>query len=270
MIKVGIIGCGTIGQELSRACQKKFSDEVSLDAICDADVARARKLQKELKVPKPKILSLDEIIKHSDLVIEAASMAASYEVAKKALSQGKDVLVMSVGGLLGKEKEIFRLAKAHRCCLYLPSGGVVGIDGLKAAGIGKIHRVTLTTRKPPHGFEDAPYVIKHGINLKNLKEEKVLFEGNAASAVKGFPKNINVSATLSIVGIGAKRTKVRIIATPLMLVNVHELYVVGDFGSFYTRTENFPSEQNPKTSRLAVLSAVATLERILKNVKIGT
>jgi len=72
------------------------------------------------------------------------------------------------------------------------------------------------------------------------------------------------------VGLGAKRTKVRIIACPHMLVNVHEVYVQGDSGSFYTRCENFPSEQNPKTSRLAILSAVATLERILKNVKIGT
>ena len=269
MIKVGVIGCGTIGKELSKACQKRFGEDVTLDAIADIDPARARKLQKQLR-PKPQILSYDALIKRSDLIIEAASQHAAYEVAKKALSLGKDVMVMSVGGLLGKEKEIFKLARTHRCCLYLPSGGVVGIDGLKAAGIGKIHRVMLTTRKPPQGFEDAPYILKHNINLKKLKEEKVLFEGDAASAVKGFPKNINVSATLSIAGIGAKKTKVRIIATPHMLVNVHEVYVVGDFGSFYARTENFPSEQNPRTSRLAILSAVATLDRILKNVKIGT
>ena len=269
MIKVGIIGCGTIGRELAVACQKRFSDEVTLEAIADADLARARKMQHALR-PKPKLLSTELLIKRCDLVIEAASKHASYEAAKKALSLGKDVMVMSVGGILGKEKEIFELARTHRCCLYLPSGGVVGIDGLKAAAIGKIHRVTLTTRKPPQGFEDAPYVIKHGIHLKNLKQEKVLFEGDAAEAVRGFPKNINVSATLSLVGLGAKKTKVRIIASPHMLVNVHEVYVQGDFGSFYTRTENFPSEQNPKTSRLAILSAVATLERILRNVKIGT
>ena len=269
MIKVGIIGCGTIGKELAIACQKKFSDEVTLEAISDLDIVHARKLQHMLK-PKPKILTPDLLINCCDLVIEAASKHSSYEIAKKALSRGKDVMVMSVGGILGKEKEIFKLARTHRCCLYLPSGGVVGIDGLKAAGIGKIYRVTLTTRKPPQGFEDAPYVIKHAIRLKNLKQEKVLFEGNAAEAVKGFPKNINVSATLSLVGIGAKKTKVRIIACPHMLVNIHEVYVQGDFGSFYTRTENFPSEQNPKTSRLAILSAVATLERILRNVKIGT
>jgi aspartate dehydrogenase len=270
MIKVGLIGCGTIGRELALSCRKRFSEEVTLDSIADTDLARARKLQKELKGPKPRILPVDELIRHSDLVIEAASMQTVYDICKKTLSQGKDVMVMSVGGILGRERELFKLAKTHRCCLYFPSGGVVGIDGLKAAGIGKIHRVLLTTRKPPQGFEDAPYVIKHGIKLTGLKQEKVLFEGNAVAAVKGFPKNINVSATLSLAGIGAKKTKVRIIATPLMLVNVHEVYVVGDFGSFYTRTENFPSEQNPRTSRLAILSAVATLERILKNVKIGT
>lgn len=269
MIKVGVIGCGTIGRELALACQRQFKEEVTLEAIADSDLTFARKLLAQLR-PKPKLLTSDQLIACCDLVIEAASKFAAYEVAKKALSMGKDVMIMSIGGILGKEREIFKMARTHRCCLYLPSGGVVGIDGIKAAKIGKIHRVTLTTRKPPHGFDDAPYVIKHNINLKNLKEEKVLFEGNAEQAVQGFPKNINVSATLSLVGLGAKKTKVRIIACPHMLVNVHEVYVVGDFGSFYTRTENFPSEQNPKTSRLAILSAIATLERILRNVKIGT
>lgn len=269
MIRVGVIGCGTIGKELALVCQKQFKDQVTLEAIADSDLTSARKLQVRLK-PRPKILSSDQLIDRCDLIIEAASKHAAYDVAKKALSRGKDVMLMSIGGILGKEKEIFKMARTHRCCLYLPSGGVVGIDGLKAASVGKIHRVTLTTRKPPHGFEDAPYVVKHNINVKNLKEEKVLFDGNAEQACQGFPKNINVSATLSLVGIGAKKTKVRIIACPHMLVNVHELYVVGDFGSFYTRTENFPSEQNPKTSRLAILSAIATLERILRNVKIGT
>lgn len=269
MIKVGIIGCGTIGHELALACRKHFSEEVTLEALADLDAARARRLAGSLR-PKPRVLSGDDLIRRCDLVIEAASKQAAYETARKALSLGKEVMIMSAGGLLGREREILELARTHRSCLYLPSGGVVGIDGLKAARIGRIYRVTLTTRKPPQGFEDAPYVLKHGINLRNLKQERLLFEGDALAAVRGFPKNINVSATLSLAGIGAKKTRVRIIACPHMLVNVHEVYVQGDAGTFYTRTENFPSEQNPKTSRLAILSAVATLERILKNIKIGT
>ncbi|MBI4352558.1 MAG: aspartate dehydrogenase [Candidatus Omnitrophica bacterium] len=269
MIKVGIIGCGTIGSALSLACRTRFREEVTLEAVSDIDLSRAQRLQRKLH-PRPKILTTDEIIRHCDLIIEAASTTLVYEVVKKALSLGKEVMAMSTGGLLGKEKELFELAKTHRSCLYLPSGGVVGVDGLKAAKMGKIHSVSLTTRKPPQGFLDAPYVLKHRIRLNDLKDEKVLFEGDAAEAVQWFPKNINVSATLSLAGLGARKTRVKIIACPHMKVNVHELYVQGDFGSFYTRTENFPCKENPKTSRIAVLSAVATLERILKNVKMGT
>ena len=103
MIKVGIVGCGTIGKELALACQKRFAEEVTLHAIADTDAAHARKLLPRLR-PKPRILATDDLIEHCDLVIEAASSHAAYEVAKKALSQGKDVMVMSVGGLLGKEK----------------------------------------------------------------------------------------------------------------------------------------------------------------------
>ena len=119
-------------------------------------------------------------------------------------------------------------------------------------------------KKPQKAAPKAP---AQCLGLLRLKTKGGIIQ---LQAVKGFPKNINVSATLSLVGLGAKKTKVRIIAAPQMLVNVHEVYVQGDFGSFYTRTENFPSEQNPKTSHLAILSAVATLERILRNVKIGT
>src|SRR3990167_6059248 len=116
MIRVGIVGCGTIGKELAFACQKRFSDEVTLEAIADTDAHQARKLQCKLR-PKPKILAADDLIKRCDLVVEAASKSASYDIAKKALSLGKDVMVMSVGGILGKKKEIFELARRHRCCL---------------------------------------------------------------------------------------------------------------------------------------------------------
>jgi len=269
VIQVGVIGCGTIGKTLAQACQKRFSKQVTLRAIADTDSTRARRLQKSLN-PEPRILSPEALIRQCDLIVEAASQSAAGEIAMKALALGKDVLVMSVGGLLGHERRILDLARAHRCCLYVPSGGIVGIDGLKAAKAGRIRRVSLTTRKPPAGLEHAPYVVKKGISLRGLKVEKIVFEGNAAEAVKAFPKNINVSATLSLAALGAKKTDVKIIAVPGAKKNVHEVTVEGEFGSFYARTENVPSAENPKTSLLAILSALATLERILSNVKIGT
>jgi len=126
------------------------------------------------------------------------------------------------------------------------------------------------TRKAPRGFEGAPHVLRHRIDLKKIREETLLFEGPAWDAIEGFPQNINVSATLSLAGIGAHKTRVKIYACPGLRYLIHEVRVKGDFGELTTRTQNLPSESNPRTSRLAVLSAIATLRRILIHVKIGT
>jgi aspartate dehydrogenase len=49
---------------------------------------------------------------------------------------------------------------------------------------------------------------------------------------------------------------------------VHEIQAVGDFGRFRIVLENVPSPSNPRTSRLAALSALATLEEILRTQKV--
>lgn len=98
----------------------------------------------------------------------------------------------------------------------------------------------------------------------------MIFEGNAKEAAEGFPRNINVAASLSLAGIGVEKTMVRIIADPFSDRNVHEIEAEGRFGRMTARTENLPSPKNKKTSYLAALSAIATLDRIRRNVIVGT
>jgi len=181
-------------------------------------------------------------------------------------------MVLSVGALADEELRtaLFGLAKQHNCKLYFPSGAVVGIDGLNSASAAGISSVTLTTRKPPSGLMGAPYVVEHGIELDKLVKETVLFEGTASEAVKAFPANVNVAATISLAGIGFEQTRVRVIADPSLSRNVHEITVEGEFGKFSTRVENLPSPENPKTSYLAALSAVSTLKKIMNPVQVGT
>ncbi|MBI4708486.1 MAG: DUF108 domain-containing protein, partial [Candidatus Omnitrophica bacterium] len=155
------------------------------------------------------------------------------------------------------------------CQIYLPSGAICGLDGVKSASLGRIDKVTLTTRKPPRSLEGAPYLVSKGINLSQIKQETLLFEGTAEEAIRGFPQNVNVCATLSIAGIGPEKTRVKIITSPFYTSNIHEVEAEGAFGRLTVRTENVPSPQNPKTSYLAALSAIATLKQILEPVKIG-
>ncbi len=235
---------------------------------------RAEKLSSKLKC-KPLVAgNIDEVLKRDDvqIVIEAASQEAVRQYALKILSNNKDLMVMSTGALLDDVlfAKIIETAKKSGRKIYVPSGAIVGLDNIKSAAIGRIEEVTLTTRKPPMSLKGAPYVEKSKIDLSMLKEPLVLYEGVAREAVKLFPQNVNVAASLSLAGIGPDKTKVKIIVDPSIKNIIHEIYVKGEFGEIHTKTINKPCPSNPKTSYIAALSAIATLRKISGNMIIGT
>lgn len=268
-MNIGIVGCGTIGSRLARYIVSGLKDRATLLAVCDIDSEKAKKLAEALD-GKTAAMPLESLIEKVDFVIEAASAKISFDVAAKTLKGGKDIMIMSTGGLLKGYKKLFELAEKKKAKIYLPSGAICGIDGLKAAKAANIKRVTLRTIKPPEGLRDAPYVVKNKINLGNLRSDKVIFRGTAAEAIRGFPANINVAATLSICGIGPEKTRVEIVASAHTKRNIHEVAIEGEFGKLVARTENVPSPDNPKTSYLAVLSAIAALNGILGQIRVGT
>lgn len=180
------------------------------------------------------------------------------------------MLIMSVGGIAAHYKGLARLAGRKKARVFLPSGAISGVDALKAAKQGGIKEVTLTTRKNPNSFAGNIYLAQKGISLKNIREDLVLFAGSAQEAVKFFPQNINVAALLGLAGLGMKKTRVEIIASPSVRNNIHEIRIASAAGEIFSRTENVLHPDNPKTSYLAVLSAVASLRQVLDPVRVGT
>lgn len=263
-MKIGVIGCGAIGSVLCKFIDEKLYDS-ELVAICDIDKQKAENLRDSLK-SKPKILEIDDLIEKSDMVVEAVSPSIVKQVLDKCIKEKTHLMVMSVAGIVENIDLIDKLTAR----LFIPSGAICGIDGIKAAAIEEIESVTITTTKNPQGLKGAPYVIDNNINLSDIKEKTTIYEGTAIDAIKKFPKNINVSATLSLAGIGPKKTIVKVIVDPDIKTNTHEIEIVGSFGRITTKTDNIPSPMNPKTSHLAILSACATLKRLIGNVKIGT
>jgi aspartate dehydrogenase len=257
--RIGIIGCGAIGTGIAEFIQRDLRQKAKVVALCDIDSGKAGDLSKKIR-PRPLITDIGNLIKKSDLIIEAAGVDCSSRIAEKAVLRKKDVLIMSTGGLL-KKGSLIKKARLRGCNIYIPSGAICGLDGLLSAGIGEIKRVRLTTRKPIKGLKGAPYLKKRPI--ATIKKETLVYSGNAEDAIRHFPKNINVAATLSLSGIGPRRTKVRIITGPLYKRNIHEVEVEGEFGRLFARTENVPSKRNPKTSQLAIFSALAKLKEII-------
>jgi aspartate dehydrogenase len=215
------------------------------------------------------VVSLADLIDRSDLILEAASADLALHLVCRALRQHRDILVMSVGGLL-QNSSWRRAASRSRGRVYIPSGALAGLDGMKAMASGTIRRVSLTTRKPPAALAAAPYVQARKLNLSTLRRPTVVFEGNPRDVVRAFPQNTNVAAALALaVGTAGRRARVRVIADPGIRTNIHEIDVEGDCGRITCRIQSRPS-RNPKTSELAVRSAVATLARIFSPIAIGT
>ncbi len=270
MFRIGIVGAGAIGKEIARAIDNG-TVPAKLEAIWDRDEREATEFAESLQ-SKPKVLPLKELVEVSNFVVEAASQSAVREVAIAALSQSRSIMVMSVGAFADKEllDTVRSLAKYHQCNIYVPSGAVCGLDGVKSAAVCKIDSVTITTRKPKEGLRGAPFIVKNKIDIDAMTGPTEIFSGPASVAIKEFPANVNVAASLSLVGIGFERTLVRVVVDPTIKRNMHEVVVRGEFGELRTVVENVPSKTNPKTSFLAALSAIATLKQVCEPLKVGT
>jgi len=269
---IALIGCGTIGTTLARSIDRGTVSNVQLIALYDLIQERAEKLAQTLKTKPKAARSLDELLTNPDiqLILEASSQTALKEYATKILQSGKHLMTMSTGAFVDPQflNQIQTTLKETGRNLWLPSGAIAGLDGVKAAMMAKVDSVTLTTTKPPPSLAGAPGI--KGIDLKQLKTAIEVYNGPADEACRLFPQNVNVAAALSLAGIGPKKTMVRIIADPDVDKNIHEIEVKGDFGVLRMRVENVPSPENPKTSYLAILSALATLRKITQQTQVGT
>lgn len=262
---LGIVGCGAIGRALIRAVASG-NLAINIAGVTSRTESSARRFLSEFEHPPP-YRSLNDLVESADLVVEAAGGAVVPALAEQVFAAGKDLMVISVGALLD-HPEIIETSRATGCRLYVPSGAIAGLDGIKSAVIGKVAHVTHTTRKPPAGLEGAPYLVERGISLAGLQEEKEVFSGSAREACRGFPANVNVTAAVSLAGIGPDRTRVKIFAVPGLPRNCHDIDVEGEFGKLHVHIENVPSE-NPKTGKLTALSIIRAVRDVVDPVRIG-
>ena len=260
-MNICVIGCGAIGTTIARAVEN--IPNIDVIYLTDRSQECATRLQEKLTKVKY-VPDIVPILGDIGLVVEAASQEAARYYAPLALSAGVDALIMSVGVLHDEEfqNDLFRLAKRKGAKVYVPSGAVGGIDALTAAELDEIEEVTLTTTKPPSAFSDNEYLKERGIIVDDIRFRTQLFEGTAREAVRHFPQNINVAATIALAGIGFEKTRIRIVCDPQVRTNEHHLRARGKFGEIDAVTRNVPSPRNPKTSYLAALSAISAIRKI--------
>ncbi len=263
---IGIVGCGAIGRALLRAADVGGLG-MAVAGVTSRSTDPARRFLDTLESPPP-YLELDELVERASLLIETAGGHVVPSLAAATFGAGKDLMVISIGALL-EHPEVLEQARAQGCRLYAPSGAIAGLDGIKSACQGRVDRVEMVSRKPIAALEGAPYLIEKEIPLAGLQQEREVFYGPAREACRGFPSNLNVSAAVSLAGIGPDRTMVRIIADPALRRNCHDITVEGEFGLLRVHIENIPSE-NPKTGKLTAMSIIRSVRDLSNPLQIGT
>jgi aspartate dehydrogenase len=257
---VAVIGCGTIGSQLAIAVDSGSIKNATLVSLFDIVAGSAQALSGRLRSRPPAFTDFEKFISmECDIVVEAASQEAVRRYARPVLQSGRDLMIMSVGALA--DKKLLSDLQGAGGRIYVPTGAIAGIDAIRAVR-HLLESVTLTTTKSPRALAGAPFFERSKVRLDQIKERTVIYEGPAAEAVREFPANVNVAAVLSLAGLGFEKTKVRIVADPAATTNQHEITAAGSFGEFRFTVNNVPSPGNPKTSYLAVLSAIECLRSI--------
>jgi aspartate dehydrogenase len=272
-MRVALLGGGTIARLVMEHVSRGTFAGLELVALMGqaGGSARARELAARYGVAF--VQERDALLQaQPQVVIEAASHAAVREHLVPLLRAGVGVAVLSAGALID---DALRLAAqgASRdtgATLYVPSGGIGGLDALKTACLAGVDEVSIQVAKPAPAWKGVPYVDRLGVDLEQLKCAVTLFEGSAREGVPHFPQNANVAAILSLAGIGADRTRLKIVADPTLTINTHTIRVRGNVGQFTLAFENLPAPDNPKTSYLACFSALAALQELSGTVRYGT
>jgi aspartate dehydrogenase len=259
-VKVALLGAGGINGLVAQASLEGKLPEIEVVAVAGstADSSSARALADRLDAAAVAPEHLANV--GCNWVLEAAGGAAVRAHIPRLWRQNINTIVMSVGALVDEDVYATYLeARSAGVAVLLPSGGIAGLDGVRAlAAGGGLRSVSITTTKAPSGLRGAPYLVEGGIDLPD-DEAITVFDGSAREAVAGFPANVNVAIALSLAGLGPDATRVVIRSDPQAKRTLQSISAEGDAASLDIQVASRPSPINPRTSYLAGASAVAAL-----------
>jgi aspartate dehydrogenase len=271
-MRLAIIGGGTIARLILEHIRRGELGSIEVVAIVGrSDASRGRPLAQEYGIAF--VTKLQQALdRHPDVVIEAASHDAVAEYGEPLLKAGITFIVLSGGALADDalRTKLEAAAAASGALLYVPSGGIGGLDALKAACLAGVDEVEIAVTKPPAAWKNIAYVESLNIDLAGLREAYTLYDGPARAGVKHFPQNVNIAAVLSMAGIGFDRTRLKAVADPALKFNTHYINIRGKTGNISIKFESVPAPENPKTAWLACYSALAALTQVKPAARYGT
>ena len=248
-MRVGLIGFGAIARRL--LCLVQPADDIHFVG------AVVRNPDKQRGPSPPICATLEDLLaRKPEVVVEAGGHEALRTYGPSILTQGIDLVLVSVGALADPacERAIVDAARQGNSQAMVASGAIGALDALASAAVGGLARVTHVTRKPARALLPPDEALK-------LAGPCELFRGSAREGVLLFPESVNVAAAVSLAGLGLDRTQLCVIADPALERNTHEVLAEGAFGELRFHIRNVPTPENPRTGELVAMSVLHCLRR---------
>jgi aspartate dehydrogenase len=208
--RVGLLGAGVIAQAIAAALSNRQDIILAWAYARDAEKARAALPGVMLLEREEDVLAVD-----ADLVVEATVPEVMRRLVPELLRH-RSVLPFTLTPLADAAlfDAVTRATEAAGTSLYVPSGAIIGLDGLTAAR-PILSSVSVRTIKSPQSMGLAADVAG------------IVFEGSAREAAMRFPRNVNVHAALALAGMGFDATRSLVVAQPGFASMRHEIEVEG-------------------------------------------
>lgn len=249
-LRIGLIGYGTIGQEVTRLITQYEAEEMVVVGVL---TRHAHTPSSGLPMMTTRAALLAE---RPQVIVEAAGHDGLREHGPAILRAGIDLLMVSAGALAEPAfmNDLLNAAQAGGAQARVVSGAIGALDALTAASIGgSITRVTHTMRRPAHSLLAAS-------EATNLTTAQEVFRGTARQAAVRFPHFLNIAAAVALASNGLDQTEVIVLADPGIERSTHEIRAEGAFGKLRFEVENVPLSTSSGTgTRLVALSIVQAL-----------
>ncbi len=272
-LRLALVGWGAIGQTVGRMLADptvsapgslERSVEIVAIAVRQSGAERSDVPASAAVITKPSELAALA----PDLVAEAAGRESVEPWGRAALAAGADFVVSSVSAFADTDllESMRSLAAANNASIHIQPGALGGVDALAAARLMGIDEVEHRIVKPSLAWAGTP--AEDLCDLGSLTEPAAFFQASAAETANAFPKNANVAMTTALAGIGPEQTRISLVADPHATTNRHEIKAHGAFGTLDVSIANNPLPGNPKTSAMAALNLVRTIQNRVNTIVI--
>lgn len=208
MKRIGLIGCGKIGQAILKHV-KNYSD-VEVVFVQDPNFKTTEKHDFSVLEKGD-----SEFYAKADLIIECATADVLKCYASEALAAAS-LLTFSVTAFSDDtfRQQMHTLSHNTGHQIYIPHGAILGLDGI-FDGHHIWDSVKIVTTKNPKSLG------------RDDLQRTVIYAGPTRQACTLFPRNVNVHASIALAGIGFDRTESVIVADPAVETNAHHIYLDG-------------------------------------------